>query len=112
MKDVINESTLLNRQIKESTEYKNYIATKKALQAETGLLNSLKEFRRRNYEIQNRMCDNSYDEVSALVREYDELLHNSVVSDFLRAEQRICKTMQQVYNSIADGLEFDYPDER
>ena len=46
-----------------------------------------------------------------LTREYDELLHNSVVSDFLQAEQQICKLLQQVFDSIAEGLEFDYINE-
>ena len=109
MIEVINGSVQLNQKIKQSTEYQNYIDTKKKLCANMELCNQLKEFQRRNYELQNR--ENPYDEVSNLVREYDELLHNSLVSDFLRAEQHICRMMQKVYNSIADGLEFDYLDE-
>lgn len=111
MKDVINESKRLNAQIKESEEYKNYIDTKQALYANMELCNQLKEFRAKNYELQNRQGVNPFDEVSNLVREYDAVLHNSLVSAFLRAEQRICKLMQQVYNSISEGLEFDYLDE-
>ncbi|MGN0435305.1 MAG: YlbF family regulator [Wujia sp.] len=111
MKEVINQSKQINEHIKQTSEYKKYIDTKKALYDNIELCNMLKEFRNRNYELQNRVGVNPYDEVSALVREYDELLHNSIVSDFLRAEQRICKLMQQVYNAIAEGLEFDYPDE-
>lgn len=111
MKEVINESKQLNEQIKQSAEYQKYVDTKKILYGNIDLCNKLKEFRARNYELQNREGVNSYDEVSALVREYDELLHNSIVSDFLRAEQHICKLMQVVYNSIAEGLEFGYLDE-
>ena len=111
MKEVIAESKLLNQHIHDSDEYKNYISTKRKLCQDKELCHQLKEFRRRNYELQNRTDINPYDEVLSLVIEYDELLHNSVVSDFLRAEQHICKMMQQVYNSIADGLEFDYLDE-
>ena len=111
MKEVIQESKNLNQRIHQSIEYKNYIDTKRKLYDNVELCNELKEFRRRNYELQNREGMNPYDEVSALVREYDVLLHNSLVSDYLRAEQHICRMMQQVYNSIADGLEFDYLDE-
>ena len=110
MIEVINGSVQLNQKIKQSTEYQNYIDTKAKLCANMELCNQLKEFKRRNYELQNRV--NPYDEVSTLVREYDELLHNSLVSDFLRAEQHICRMMQKVYNSIAEGLEFDYLDEQ
>lgn len=111
MNDVINESVNLNIRIKESKEYKRYIETKNALYMNRELSEQLKEFRRRNYELQNQKDVNPYDEVVGLVKEYDELLHNSTVSDFLKAEQRICKMMQKVYNSIAEGLEFDYLDE-
>lgn len=108
MREVINESKQLNEKIKQSDEYKKYIDTKKVLCDNIELYNRLKEFNDRNYELQNQTSMNPYDEVSALVREYDELLHNSIVNEFLRAEQHICKMMQQVYNSIAEGLEFDY----
>lgn len=111
MKEVINESKLINEHIKNTEEYRKYIDAKRILHSHSDLCNQLKEFRNKNYELQNRVGVNSYDEISALVRDYDELLHNSIVSDFLRAEQKICKMMQKVYNSIAEGLEFDYPDE-
>ena len=92
----------------ETEEYKNYLNTKRALCDNIDLCNRLKEFRARNYELQNRQGVNPFDEVNDLVREYDEVLQNSVVSEFLRAEQKICKMMQRVYNSISEGLEFDY----
>ena len=111
MREVIIESKELNEKIKQSAEYQSYLHAKQALYTDEGLSNQVKEFRHKNYELQNRQGVNPFDEVSALVREYDELLHNSLVSEFLRAEQRICKLMQQVYNSISEGLEFDYLDE-
>lgn len=111
MKEVINQSKELNKHILNSVEYQNYLDTKRILYDNMDLCNQLKEFRRRNYELQNRQGINPYDELCNLMREYDELLHNSVVSDFLRAEQHICRMMQEVYNSIAEGLELDYLDE-
>lgn len=108
MIEVINESKLLNQRIRETEEYKNYVNTKHILCDNIDLCNRLKEFRAKNYELQNRQGVNPFDEVNDLVREYDEVLHNSIVSEFLRAEQRICKLMQCVYNSLSEGLEFDY----
>ena len=110
MKEVINQGIKLNRQILSSKEYIRYIETKNRLYQHPELSNALNEFRRRNYELQNRQDINPYDEVHALVREYDELLHNSIVSDFLNAERHICKMMQKMYDAIAEGLEFDYLD--
>ncbi len=111
MKQVINESRQLNEHIRASEEYQMYLKTKQALQENEELSKNLQEFRTKNYELQNRQGVNPYDEMIELTREYDELLHNSIVSDFLQAEQQICKLLQQVFDSIAEGLEFDYVNE-
>ena len=111
MIQVIEESKQLNEHIRASEEYKTYLETRQALRGNAELLNRLSEFRAKNYELQNRQGVNPYDEMIELTKEYDELLHNSVVSDFLQAEQQICKMMQQVFDSIAQGLEFDYVNE-
>ena len=109
MKQVINESRKLNEHIRASEEYQTYLKTKHALRENEELSRNLQEFRAKNY--QNRQGVNPYDEMIELTREYDELLHNSIVSDFLQAEQQICKLLQQVFDSIAEGLEFDYINE-
>lgn len=112
MGDIINESIELNDHIKQSEEYKQYINTKKVLYEHEDLCRQLGEFRRKNYDLQNLQGVNPFDEMRALVAEYDTLLHNSIVSDFLQAEQKICKMMQRVFTSLTEGLEFDYLNER
>jgi len=109
---VIVESKELNEQIKQSTEYKRYLDAKKVLYADVYLCNKLKEYKNRNYELQSHLGVNLYDEVNALVREYEDVLNNSVVSEFLKAEQHICKMMQRVFDSITDGLELEYLNEQ
>lgn len=111
MRQVINESKQLNEHIRASEEYRTYLRTKQALLENEELSRHLQEFRAKNYELQNRQGVNHYDEMIELTKEYDELLHNSVASDFLQAEQQICKLLQQVFDSIAEGLEFDYINE-
>ncbi len=111
MDQIINQSIYINELIKKSPEYEWYKKASERLHEHVDLYNQLKEYRRRNYELQNLAGMNPYDEVVALVREYDVLLHNSVVSDFLKAEEHICSILKTVYNRIAEGLEFDYLDE-
>ncbi len=111
MKEVIEESRQLNEHIRSSKEYQTYIRTRQALLADESLNSQLSEFRAKNYELQNRQGVNPYDELIQLIKDYDELLHNSTVSDFLQAEQQVCKMMQQVFDSIAEGLEFEYINE-
>ena len=111
MRDVVKQSKDLNEKIKRSEEYNNYIDAKKALYEHDDLCIRLKEFKNRNEGLQNSPVTDSYDAVVSLVKEYDDLLHNPLVSDFLRAEQKICRLMQQVYISISDGLELEYLEE-
>lgn len=108
MKNVIEQSKQLNNLIKQSAEYQKYIDTKRVLYDNVELYNQLRDFRNRNIAIQNKQAGDIFDEMNALLCEYDELLHNSIVSDFMNAEQRICKMMQQMYDALAEGLEFDY----
>ncbi|MBQ9277735.1 MAG: YlbF family regulator [Lachnospiraceae bacterium] len=111
MRDVIRQSKELNEKIKQSEEYRIYIETKTALYEHDDLCIRLKEFKNRNESLQNNPVSDAYDAVSSLVKEYDDLLHNALVGDFLRAEQKICRLMQQVYISISEGLELEYLDE-
>ncbi len=111
MKDVLAQSALLNQNIKDSKEYKTYMETKIKLYEHPELCDKLKEFRHLNYDLQNQEGVNNYDSVTRLVNQYDDMLHNSVVTDFLKAEQQLCKDMQMVFNAITDGLEFDLVDE-
>ncbi len=111
MKDVINEGKKLSSHIKQTEEYRQYIEKKNILFQYPDLKHQLGEFKRRNNELQNRQGINMYDEVVGLVKEYAELIHNSVVSDFMKAELCVCKMMQELYTAIAEGLEFDYFDE-
>ena len=94
MRQVINESKQLNEHIRASEEYRTYLRTKQALLENEELSRHLQEFRAKNYELQNRQGVNPYDEMIELTR-----------------EQQICKLLQRVFDSIAEGLEFDYINE-
>ena len=67
-------------------------------------MNSRKEIQK----IQNRgSVDNPYDEVVALFEEYDAIVHDTIVNDFLRAERKLCRMLKTMYDEIADGLDVD-----
>jgi cell fate (sporulation/competence/biofilm development) regulator YlbF (YheA/YmcA/DUF963 family) len=108
MSDMLDEARQLNDHIKQSAEYKAYQRAKQALYQNEELRLKLKEFRRRNYELQNIPGYNPYDEVDALIVEYDAVIHNSVVSEFIMSEQKLCRVLRDVFTTLADGLEFDY----
>ncbi len=108
MKEVLNLSKQINLGIKQSKEYTRYLEAKKNLIANETLAMELREFRRINCELQGKGSEEVFSESAKLSQQYEELLHNSVVSEFIAAEQRVCKIMQQMYISIAEGLEFDF----
>ena len=70
------------------------------------------KYTEKNYEIKNNeMLDNPYDEVNNLFIEYDSIVHDTIVNDFIRAEQKLVRMMKMVYEQIADDLDFDIIDE-
>ena len=94
--------------IKEAEFYRNYLACRERLYEHPDLLRGLNEFKKRNSEIQNRgSVDNPYDEVVALFEEYDAIVHDTIVNDFLRAERKLCRMLKTMYDEIADGLDVD-----
>ena len=108
MSDVVELSKKLNETIKESEFYRNYLTCRERLYEHPDLLRGLNEFKKRNSEIQNRgSVDNPYDEVVALFEEYDAIVHDTIVNDFLRAERKLCRMLKTMYDEIADGLDVD-----
>ena len=42
---------------------------------------------------------------------YKRQVHDTIVNDFIRAEQKLVRMMKLVYEQIADDLDFDIIDE-
>ena len=98
--------------IRNSEEFIRYQAIKEKVHGFPKLESQITEFRKKNYEIQNNeMLDNPYDEVNNLFIEYDSIVHDTIVNDFIRAEQKLVRMMKMVYEQIADDLDFDIIDE-
>lgn len=111
MNELIVESRQLNRMIKNSKEYSKYIYARNALKMHDELFAKVQEYKKRTFEIQNYGSENPYDEVIQLGRDYDELLHNSLVNEYIRAENRLCKLMREMFGEITADLTFDYLDD-
>ena len=100
MTDTLELSRQLNACIKDSDVYKNYQYCKDKLRQKPEKLQQLME-----------LLDNPYDEVNNLFMEYDSIVHDTIVNDFIRAEQKLVRMMKLVYEQIADDLDFDIIDE-
>ncbi len=106
---MINEAMKLNQVIKESMEYKNYLGAKERIMGNQELYQAMNAFRRRNYELQSYDDGiNRYQDIHNLALEYEKVLRNPLVNEFLLAEQVLTRTMAEAYEIIAGGLELDY----
>ena len=85
MTDTLELSRQLNACIKDSDVYKNYQYCKDKLRQKPEKLQQLMEF--------------------------DSIVHDTIVNDFIRAEQKLVRMMKLVYEQIADDLDFDIIDE-
>ncbi|MCR5214103.1 MAG: YlbF family regulator [Eubacterium sp.] len=104
MNEIIEECKKLNQMLADSKEYKNYVFAESSLRANEELYNSLQEFKSRYADILKYTDGNPYDEILRMYYENDELIHNSTVNEFLRAESSLSKMIKDIIAEITDGL--------
>jgi cell fate (sporulation/competence/biofilm development) regulator YlbF (YheA/YmcA/DUF963 family) len=106
---IIKEAYQMNQVIKDSEEYKHYLAARKAVESKPELYQAMNDFRRKNCELQSYDDGvNRYNEIHNLSLEYDKVLRDPAVNEFLIAEQILSRKLAEVFDVIADGLELDY----
>lgn len=99
------ELTAFVRQTETVQRYEKYLAS---LKAQPEVYAKLNVFRRKNMELQVLEQPESYEEkTKQLQEEYKNILMESVVMDFLTAEQGVCKMMQKIYDAIAQEIPLD-----
>ena len=110
MDELMEECRKLNSMLKSSREYKSYISAKNHLRRNEDLEKKLRELYARNREIQE-YSNNAYEETEKLYADNDDLLHNSIVNEYIRAESALCRLLRNMLDITADGIRFDYLDE-
>ena len=107
MDELLNECSVLNSMIRKSKEYKTFVQTLNNIKANEQLYNDLQEFRRRYDDVIRYTEGNPYDEIFRLYYENDDLLHESVVNEYLRAESAFSRLIRSMVTEITDGLELE-----
>lgn len=101
-------SVKLAEAVMNSDEYRNYQYYHEELKKNPQLLASVDELRRINFELQNAEgVPDMYDEVSKVFERTSNLRSNIVASRFLRAEMSLCRMVQEMMNTIFEGIDFD-----
>ena len=107
MDNIMEECRKLNLMITNSEEYRNYIFARNSIKANEDLYNSLMEFKRRYEDIMKYTDGNPYDEIYRIYYENDDLIHNSTVNEYLRAERALSKLIRSIIAKVTDGIRFE-----
>ncbi|MBP5192357.1 MAG: YlbF family regulator [Eubacterium sp.] len=107
MDELKGELRQVNRLIKDSQEYKSYIFAKNALKMKDELYRAVIEFKKRYADIERYTEGNPYDELYKLYVEYDELIHDSTVNEYLRAESAFSELIRMVTDEVFRGFSFE-----
>lgn len=109
VKMITKEAYQLNQVIKDSEEYQVYLKAKNRVKENQELYQAMNEFRRKNFELQSFDDGiNRYEEIHKISLQYEQVLRNPMVNEFLVAEQVLSRKLTEVYEVIAEGLELDY----
>ena len=77
---------------------------------QTGLLEQINEFRRKNFELQSvEPSENMLDKIDAFNKEYESFRESPLVSDFLQAELDLCRLMQRIQMQLTEAIDFISP---
>lgn len=90
----------------ESSEYLKYTASKEKLKQYPELKEQIDGFRKRSFELQSGR-GTSLENYENLEREYERLIGNPNVVDFLEAELAFCRMMQCHSDKIMEAIEFE-----
>lgn len=104
MSEITDKCAELNQLIKDSTEYKKYITAKNMIRSNEQLYNSLMSFKQRYTDVMLYAEGNPYDELHRIYYENDELIHNSAVNEYLRAESAFSKLVREVIEEVSRDI--------
>lgn len=94
--------------IRNSEEFIQYQAIKEKVHGFPKLESQITEFRKKNYLLQNSQGTvDMYEETDRMENEYREFRKNPMVSEYLAAENALCKIVQQINWTLIEGLEFE-----
>ena len=107
MKNVMYQTKLLNKELKRSNEYNQYVRVLGNLRAHPDLYARTLEFQRRSIHLQSGADYNTLEEVGHLRKEFEDILNQPVVIDFLGAEQRVVNMLKRTQEGILEGIELE-----
>ena len=94
--------------IKDCAEFRRYRDISSKVQEYPEKKKRLFEFRRKNYLLQNSEEQiDLFSESDRLMKEYQDVYNDPMLREFLEAEVKVCRIVQQVNEELIRCLEFE-----
>lgn len=97
----------LSEMLLNSDIYQRFLESKKRLEENQKLFNRVKEYQRKNFQIQNDTSDNIKEQLRNLENEYRDIMRNTIVRDFLNSELILCKTIKTINETIVNKIDIN-----
>lgn len=82
--------------IEVSEEYQSFREARRQVDTVPGLAEKIREFCRKNYEIQKHDSENLNELMEEFESRYEEFRRNPLVKTYLERELRMCRVMQEI----------------
>ena len=108
MKELELATALFRDALHETKVYQEYLDAKEALKQDKERWETLQQYRKKRYEIQQLAGgDELYERTESFVLEEQQYRMNPQVAAFLDAELALCRMMQEIFFSMVDSLDFE-----
>lgn len=107
MTDITKVVDLTVSGVKDTPEYKEYRKLLEEIKKQPELFERARELRIKNEAIQTGGADNMMDLVDALTNEYEDVINNRLVVDFMEAEMGLYTLLRELGDLVVSGLELE-----
>ena len=105
---IIEKTKELMELVRRSRPYQDYKSSLEAVRASGALYDKLNLFRRRNIEADFiEDPEERSKAIDMIYHEFEDVLIDPVSVRFLSCEQKVCRTLQKIYETIADSVDLD-----
>ena len=107
MTDLTGLSNQVGEAIRNTPEYQEFHRLLLQLREDPELYKRVDAMRDKNFMIQQGDAGDPYDMMDALTNEYEDVINNESVSEFIKAEIALCKMVHEFNRNVTAGLEIE-----
>lgn len=108
MSHVLQCTKRLAEAIQSSDEYRMYNETKDDIKGNLELRTKLNDYRIQNFKLQNNTdVEDYFNELDRIEQQYKELKKDPRIMNFLTAELRLCKMIQEINTTIVNLVDLE-----